>query len=144
MRLFLPVLIIAAVIFFPHPLAPGRIVAYHWIYHRTANRLRQADPQELLAACRTMLSNRQHYQRLADINRDHIISFRIPSAGDTVTPDAIRQLRPAYVDMEEDKVLLVFFGGLNHLALRGYARGAEIRESEGDTELCEGLWLIHD
>ena len=144
MRILAAVLIIAAVVFFPHPLAPNRIVAYHWRFHRTVNRIRRADPQQILAACRTMLTSRQHYQRLADINRDDMITFRIPSPGDTLTPDVIRQLGSAEVVMERDRLLLIFFGGFNHLALRAYALGAETGESEGDTELCEGLWLIDD
>ncbi len=142
---FLPlILVLAAIIFFPHPLAPGRIAAYHWRFHRTLKRIRQADPQEILAACRSMLANREQYQKMATASIDGGTWLDFPLAGDTITPVAIRVLGPTGVEMDEDSVLLVFFGGFNHLALRGYALNAQISESQGDTELCKGLWLIDD
>lgn len=136
--------LLLAITFFPHPLAPGRIIAYSWLWYRTERRIENADPEELLEGCRVMIANRDAYRRLGQDRDDGLLILELPSTGDSITPDVVRALGPMRVQLEEDSVTLVFFGGFNHLGLRAYAPSAEVHESSSDSELCEGLWLISD
>jgi len=109
-------------------------------YPLARRRIENADHQEVLAACRLMISKKADYERFVGESGERV-TVDFPCEGDTLTPQIIRDLKPGYAVIDSSSVLLVFFGGHVHLGLRGYAEGAE---EHGSKKLCDGLWLIHD
>lgn len=106
-----------------------------FIFHKVNN-------QELLSTCRMMIRDRINYKS----NRPDVksrpdvttIFFEVPGASDQV-PEIINKLKPSYISITDNGMMIVLYSGLGRLALHVYPEGVKGR---GDKMLTEGLWMI--
>lgn len=135
------ILIVAAVLAWPVIGPCAWSVRRASLERQKLRQVMEADHPALLAACRAMIGQRRKYAGLTG-QTGSTIRFSWPLSGDTVTPTIVRDLEPASVEVAEDSVLLILYGGFSHLGVRAYREGHQ--NGGGNRQLVEGLWLIHD
>ena len=106
-------------------------------------RARHANYPAVLKACREMIAKKDSYRgQRPDLPADAGVYLDFTTGPiDPAIPEVIRGLKPAYVVIESNAVLVVFLGGFSHLGYQAYAEGSQ---GGGTEKLIDGLWLIHE
>jgi hypothetical protein len=94
-----------------------------------------ADHQAILAACRTMIAERQNYHNQRPDSKNRPGDPVWPSKDEF--PTVIKNLDPRYIIVDKDHVVICF-SALPRVYLYGFAEGAE---QYGTRKLIDGLWI---
>jgi hypothetical protein len=92
-----------------------------------------------LDACRQAIADRGSYRndkdKWGDLHEDDVLL--LPPMQDNV-PQELRDLRPSYIVIREDSVLITFNVPLVRLSILGFASGAR---QYGTSQYIDGLWF---
>ena len=102
-------------------------------------RLNHVDHTQILAACRQAIANRSAYRndkaKWGTLHADDVLL--LPPIPNEV-PEAIRDLRPSYIIIREDYILLTFKVPFARVSVLGFKSGAR---QYGTSQYIDGLWF---
>jgi len=101
--------------------------------------LYRTDHQALLEACRTLIDEGYRGQYVMHWPGRHPEARKIPRI--------IRSLRPTYVRVKDDVVIIELWGGMSHYGVRAYSADFSTTRpdfSYGQKKLIDGLWFHSD
>jgi hypothetical protein len=132
---------LAGVIAFLAAIALWFYVVNPIIASRVRDRILKADYGEVLAACRTMINNREQYRTDTDVSwrrHEKVLDADVGGIGPDV-PAVIRDMKPRYI-LIGTKRAHVFLYGPPRVGFFGFAPGAE---EYGTRKLTNGLWYYN-
>jgi hypothetical protein len=96
--------------------------------------LYETDHHAVLEACRDLMDRHKRGEEFPH--------FFNPN--DPAFPDSLRPLRPSYLSVSDDFVLMEMHGGHDHYGFYAYAAGSEKEGKDGGVKLIDGLWWYGD
>jgi hypothetical protein len=98
-------------------------------FTRPEKLLYDTDHQAVLEACRDLMARHK---------RGEIPDLFFPN--DPGFPDVLRALRPSYLSVHDDMMVVEMHGASDHYGFFAYAEGSKWEGRDGGQKLIDGLW----
>ena len=105
------------------------------------NRVLDANPDELLLACKDILRHRDQFEPMVNHRFGNYAAIEEDNISKAPLPQIIKALRPRSICFSSNSVSIDVTNPFNPFGFEGFAEGVV---GTGQVKWQDGLWLFHD